>query len=108
MKRGQIVSIVADGGDAAAPRTGLVVQADPFNVFHPAVTVCPITRQASGDSLYRVTVGPTEAAGLPADAEVEIDLVQAVRRERIGAVVGHAADETMFTVDQALRRWLSL
>ena len=56
----------------------------------------------------RVAILRSEENGLFTDSEVEIDLVQAIRRERIGVVIGQASDETMFNVDQALRRWLAL
>ena len=108
MKRGQIVSTVGRGDFARKPRPSLVIQAELFNAFHPAITVCPITSFESGDSFYRVPVPRTAGNGLLADSEVEIDLIQAIRRERIGAVIGQVSDEIMFTVDQALRRWLAL
>lgn len=108
MKRGQIVSTVGRGDFARKPRPSLVIQSALFNAYHPAITVCPITTFESGDSFYRVPVPRTVENGLLADSEVEIDLIQAIRRERIGAVIGLASDEIMFTVDQALRRWLAL
>ncbi len=108
MKRGQIVSTVGRGDFARKPRPSLVIQSELFNAYHPAITVCPITTFESGDSFYRVPVPRTADNGLLADSEVEIDLIQAIRRERIGTVIGLASDEIMFTVDQALRRWLAL
>ena len=108
MKRGQIVSTVGRGDFSRKPRPSLIIQADGFNAFHPAVTVCPITSYVSGDAFYRVAILRSDDNGLFTDSEVEIDLVQAIRRERIGAVIGQASEETMFNVDEALRRWLAL
>jgi len=108
MKRGQIVSTVGCGDFSRKPRPSLVIQAELFNAFHPAITICPITSFESGDSFYRVPVPRSDENGLLADSEVEIDLIQAIRRERLGDVIGMASDEIMFSVDQALRRWLAL
>ncbi len=108
MKRGDIVAAVGRGDFSTKPRPSLVVQADEFSAHHPTITVCPITALISGDHLYRISLSPTSDNGLLKESEVEIDLVQAIRRERVGGVIGHVPDEVMFSVDQALRRWLSL
>lgn len=108
MKRGQIVTSVGRGDFSRKPRPSLVIQAEAFNMHHPAITVCPITSFETGDILYRVPIPRSDENGLLADSEIEIDLIQAIRRERIGSVIGTASDEIMFTVDQALRRWLAL
>lgn len=86
----------------------MVIQADPFNAHHPAITVCPITSKLAGDGFYRVSIIADAETNLLADSEVEIDLVQAIRRERIRRRIGAASDNTMFLVDEALRRWLGL
>lgn len=107
MRRGDIVSTVGRGDSSNKPRPSLVVQADEFNAHHPTLTVCPITGSTSGDHLYRVFLSPTDENGLLKDSEIEIDLLQAIRRERVRQTIGHVPDEIMFTVDQALRRWLA-
>ena len=108
MIRGDIVATIGRGDLSSKPRPSLIVQADAFNAHHPAITVCPITSEISGDSLYRIPVSASDETNLLADSEIEIDLVQSVRRERIGRRIGRASDETMFLADQALRRWLAL
>ncbi|WP_260599359.1 type II toxin-antitoxin system PemK/MazF family toxin [Sphingomonas endolithica] len=108
MKRGDIVSTIGKGDFSKKPRPRLIVQADAFNAHHPAFTVCPITSEISGDSLYRIPVSATDQTNLLDDSEIEIDLVQAIRRERVGGLIGKASDDTMILVDQALRRWLAL
>ena len=108
MKRGQIVTAVGRGDFARKPRPVLVIQAETFSLYHPTITVCPITSIESHDTLYRVPIGRTDENGLYADGEIEIDLIQAIRRQRIGAVIGQASEEVLFAVDQSLRRWLAL
>jgi mRNA interferase MazF len=108
MNRGDIVSTIGRGDFSKKRRPSLIVQADAFNAHHPAFTVCPITSEISGDSLYRIPVSATDQTNLLGDSEIEIDLVQAIRRERVGGLIGKASDDTMILVDQALRRWLAL
>jgi mRNA interferase MazF len=108
MNRGDIVSTIGKGDFSKKPRPSLIVQADAFNAHHPAFTVCPITSEISGDSLYRIPLSATDQTNLLGDSEIEIDLVQAIRRERVGGLIGKASDDTMILVDQALRRWLAL
>ncbi len=110
MKRGDIVTIAdAGAGDfARKPRPALVVQADAFLQDHDSVAVCLITSQLAGLGLFRIPIAANADTGLLKSSEVSIDKVQSVWRDRIGRRVGAASDETMFAVDQALRRWLAL
>lgn len=108
MKRGDIVLTIGRGDFPTKPRPSIVVQSDLFNADHPAITVCPITSRLTGDSLFRVALSADDTIGLRRDSEIEIDLVQAIRRERLGDTVGTASEQVMALVDQALRRWLAL
>jgi len=108
MKRGDIVSMIGRGDFSSKPRPGLIVQANAFNDFHPALTICPITSHITGDAFYRVAIAAEAESGLNRDSEVEVDRLQAIWRERIGQRIGAASNEVMFAVDQALRRWLAL
>ena len=110
MRRGDIV-IIADPGTSdlgGKPRPALVVQSDTFLDDHASVTVCLITSHVTGYLLFRVPLPDDERTGLLKPSEVSIDKVQTVWRDRVGKRLGHAPDEIMFTVDQALRRWLGL
>ncbi len=108
MIRGQLVSAVGRGDFSTKPRPCLIVQSDWFNDHHTSVVVCPITTVVLEKFFYRVPIPRDADNNLLVDSEIEIDLVQAIRRERIGRVIGQASAEIMFTVDQALRRWLAL
>ena len=110
MKRGDIVAIAdADAGDfASKPRPALVVQTDAFLRDHDSVTVCLITSQLAGLGMFRIPIAANPDTGLFKPSEICIDKVQSVWRHRVGRRVGAASNETMFAVDQALRRWLEL
>ena len=100
--------MVGKGDFSSKPRPGLVVQANAFNDQHPAITVCPITSHVAGDGLFRIAITPDPINGLARESEIEIDRLQAVWRVRIHRTIGTASDDIMFTVDQALRRWMAL
>lgn len=108
MRRGDIVATIGRGDFATKPRPSLIVQADAFNAHHPGITVCPITSDVTGDNFFRIPVAADTDTNLLADSEIEIDLVQAIWRTRVGRQIGTASQDTMFLVDQALRRWLAL
>lgn len=110
MKRGDIVIIAdPDAGDfGKKPRPAVVVQTDPFLQDHASVTVCLITSHVTGFGLFRLPVPAGESTGLLKPSEISIDKLQTVWRHRVGARIGSVADEIMFDVDQALRRWLAL
>ena len=108
MRRGDIYGIAGKGDFAGKPRPALIVQSDIFNPHHPSVTACPLTTAVTGDGLFRIPVTPDAANGLRIASEIEIDKLQAVRRERVGRRIGTVSEEVMATVDEALRRWLDL
>lgn len=110
MNRGSIV-IIADreaGDFAGKPRPALVVQTEAFLQDHQSVTVCLITSSLTGLELFRVPVPADPQTGLLTPSEISIDKLQTVWQRRIARTIGSASDETMFNVDQALRRWLAL
>jgi mRNA interferase MazF len=110
MKRGDIVTIAdPQAGDfAKKPRPALVVQTDAFLLDHASVTVCLITSHLTGLGMFRIPVAANSDTGLLKSSEVSIDKLQSVWRHRVGYQIGTASDETMFAVEQALRRWLAL
>lgn len=108
MKRGDIV--IADGpGDFSSKRRPfLVVQSDAFNQAHGSISLCPITSELSGNTLFRVALPATDATGLEDASEAQIDKVQSLRRHRIRETVGAASPSSMVLVDACLRRWFDL
>lgn len=108
MKRGDIYAIAGRGDFASKPRPGLIVQSDIFNPYHASVTACPISTTLTEERLFRIRIASDEDTGLREDSEVEIDKVQALRRDRIGRHIGQASEQVMAAVDEALRRWLDL
>ena len=91
MKRGDVV-VAAAPGDFGKPRPALVVQSNFFNPTHSSVVICPFTPHLIGAPLFRVA----------------IDKFAALKRERIGKLIGHLSASQMSRVSDALRMWLEL
>ncbi|MSP02307.1 MAG: type II toxin-antitoxin system PemK/MazF family toxin [Acetobacteraceae bacterium] len=104
MIRGDIV-VVSLPGDYGKPRPALVIQSSSFH-DHPSVTVLPITSHLIEAPLLRIDIGP--GSGLERPSQIQIDKPQTSRRERIGAVAGHADAATMQTVNRLLALFLGL
>ena len=104
MTRGDIV-VVSLPGDYGKPRPALVIQSDLFEE-HPSVTVLPITSHLVEAPLLRIEIG--REGRLERPSQIQIDKPQTPRRERIGAVIGHAHNATLREVDRALSVLLGL
>ena len=108
VKRGAIVLASGPGEFTNKPRPFLIVQSDVFNPAHSSFSLCPVTSQVGGETLFRIAIEPTVDTGLIDASEVQVDKVQSLRRNRIVRILGQAPATTMEQVDQALRRWLAL
>jgi mRNA interferase MazF len=104
MKRGDIVT-VSMPGDYGKPRPALIVQSDLFDE-HPSLSVLPITSHLVDAPLLRIAIGPE--CGLERQSQIQVDNAQTPRRERIGAVIGHADPEILQAVNRALAVFLGL
>lgn len=108
MTRGDVVVVATRGAYTGKPRPAIVVQADVFNETHASVTVCPITSDVIDAPLFRVSVPPGARTGLQAASQVMADKVVSVPRASIAKRIGRCDAAEVQSVDDALRRWLSL
>ena len=104
MIRGDLI-VVALPGDSGKPRPALVVQSDLF-AEHPTVSLLPITFHLVAAPLLRIDIG-TES-GLDRPSQIQIDKLQTVRRERVGAVIGRARPALLVAVNRAIALFLGL
>lgn len=97
------MALVADG----KPRPAVIVQADslPTPVM---VLICPLTSELTDAPLYRVPVQPTADNGLRAPSQLMVDRLYAIRRDRVGKVVGRLGDADLGQLDFALTLMLDL
>lgn len=107
MKRGDIVLAVA-AGDYGKPRPALVVQSDLFNDTHASVLVCLMTSDLQDAPLFRITVEPSEENGLQVAAQIMVDKIMAIRRDKIRTRIGSLDEEVLLRVNRSLMLFLGL
>lgn len=108
MKRGDIVTGSAARPPASKRRPYIVVQSDLTSDRAVTLTVCPLTAQPSGASLYRVPIAASAGNRLDRDSEAAADLVQTLARDQLTATGGHIETWQVSLIDQALRFHLDL
>jgi mRNA interferase MazF len=88
MKRGDVVTVAAaeDYGEA---RPAVIVQTDALPEKHACVVICQMTSQIVDAPYFRITIDPTKRNGLRVRSQVMTDKPVAVRRGRIGQLIGH-------------------
>ncbi|QWE18813.1 type II toxin-antitoxin system PemK/MazF family toxin [Polynucleobacter corsicus] len=107
MKRGNVVT-VAMQGDFGKPRPALVLQSDVFSDIHATVTIALISSNLMQAPIFRLDIEPDGSNGLTKPSQVQIDKIQSIRIEKIGAIIGELSDVMMVRVNRALALWLGL
>ena len=107
MKRGQIVTIAAQG-DFGKPRPALIIQSDQFNETNPSVTVLLVSSELVNAPLFRINLAPNNDNGLNKPCQIMVDKPMTVKREKIGALIGKIDDAVMLQVNRAIVVWMGL
>ena len=100
MNRGDLVTIALPG-DFGKPRPALVIQSDQFDQTG-TITVLLVSGTLVDAPLIRTTIEPTRANGLRKRSQVMVDKAMSVKRDKVGAPVGHLEVEAMVAVTRAL------
>ncbi len=108
MKRGDLIIAAEKGRLSGKPRPWLVVQSDAFNETHGTLSVCMVSSTANNQSLFRVPLTPDAKNGLQEESQVMADVLLTIACRSIDRTIGHVDEQTMYAVDEALRRWLDL
>ncbi len=98
---------VALQGDSGKPRPALIIQGDAFDTL-AMVALLPLTSSILQTALTRIDVAPDLQNGLHVPSQVMVHRISSVRREKIGAVIGHLDDLTMLAISRALVVFLGL
>jgi len=106
MRRGDIVT-VALPGDSGKPRPALVIQGDTFDTL-AMVALLPLTSTILPTALIRIDVAPDAQNGLHSPSQVMVHRIASVRRDKVGAVIGHLDSVTMLAVNRAMVVFLGL
>ena len=107
MRRGDVV-LIADrsaGDYAGKPRPAVIVQSDLFDGTDSLV-VCPLTTQQRDAQLLRIPVLPSPELRLQQQSWVMVDKLTAVRRDRVGDLVGRPTDEELLALNRSLAVFL--
>jgi mRNA interferase MazF len=100
LKRGDLVTI-AMPGDFGKPRPALIIQSDQFDQTG-TVTVLLVSGTLVDAPLIRTMIEPTPTNGLRKHSQVMVDKAMSVKRDKIGAIIGHLDAEAMLAVTRAL------
>jgi mRNA interferase MazF len=101
IKRGDVVTVAAPG-DYGKPRPSIVVQTDAFSSAHASVVICQMTSELTDAPDFRITVEPSQRNGLRLPSQVMADKPVAVRRERIGRIIGRLETDDISRLNSAL------
>ncbi|MGA7294407.1 MAG: type II toxin-antitoxin system PemK/MazF family toxin [Terriglobales bacterium] len=107
MKRGEIWTVAGGKDYAGKPRPAVIIQDDRFDGTD-SVTVCAFTTDPTDAPLFRLPVEPSEGNGLRAVCRLMVDKITTVPKAKIGARVGHLADEDMVRLNRAVLVFLGI
>jgi mRNA interferase MazF len=100
VKRGDLVTIALPG-DFGKPRPALIIQSDRFDQTG-TITVLLVSGTLAAAPLIRMTIEPTPNTGLKKRSQVMVDKAMSVKRDKIGAIIGHLDAESMLAVTRSL------
>jgi mRNA interferase MazF len=89
-------------GDFGKPRPAVLVQSDLLNPTHSTLLVCPITSFLEEAPEFRVDIRPDAGNGLRKASQAIVDKVQAIKREKVGRVVGRLGKDVLAQIDRTL------
>ncbi len=92
---------IALPGDFGKPRPALIIQSDRFDQTG-TITVLLVSGTLAAAPLIRMTIEPTPNTGLKKRSQVMVDKAMSVKRDKIGAIIGHLDAESMLAVTRSL------
>lgn len=101
MKRGDVVTVAAGSGFGSKPRPALVIQTDDLADLTTVIVVM-FTSDIGHRPRTRPHVPPDATNGLREPSDLMADLPIAVRRNKIGPVIGRLPPEAMARAERAL------
>lgn len=107
MKRGEIWTVAGEGDYTGKPRPAVIVQDDHF-ADTDSVTICAFTSDPTDAPLFRILVRKDDQNGLDEDSRVMVDKVTTVRRNRLGARMGHLGVDDIVRLERAIVLFLGL
>lgn len=107
MRRGDVCTVAGGSGYAGKPRPAVVVQDDRFlDAF--SIVVCPFTSDPADAPIVRLTVQPSPVNGLRTASRLMVDKLTAVRKSKVGPIIGRLAPEDLLRLNRAILVFLGL
>ena len=109
LRRGSVVRLgnpVASGDPQRL--LAVVVQADRWLASHPSICCCPITSRLVAAPLFRLSLEPSLANGLPSSSQLMVDKLFTAAQQQVRQVVGVLEGQELAVLERALRQWLEL
>jgi mRNA interferase MazF len=107
MKRGEVWTVAGGAEYAGKPRPAVIIQDDHFDGTRSS-TICAFTTDPTEAPLFRIAVEPSPQNGLRATSRLMVDKITTVPKEKLGALLGHLADEDVVRLNQAIVVFLGL
>jgi mRNA interferase MazF len=100
MKRGDLI-VVSAPGDYGKPRPAVLVQSNAFPPDYPSLIVCQVTTHIV-DAYFQLTIEPRAENGLRERSQIMVDKPVALKRERVGKIIGALSPVEMARLDSIL------
>ena len=107
MKRGSVWTVAGGSAYAGKPRPVVIVQVDMFDDLR-SITFCPLTSETMEAGAVRPRIEPNSSNGLRGAAQVMIDRITTVPKDRLGKRIGALSDQDMVRVNRALVIFLGI
>jgi mRNA interferase MazF len=107
LRRGEIWTLADSGDYTDKPRPVLIVQDDSFDATD-SIIVCGLTTTPIDAPLLRIPVAPVVDNGLRASCWIMADKITAVRRRRLGHLIGRVDRRTIRQLNRSLFVFLGL
>jgi mRNA interferase MazF len=85
----------------------VIVQDDSFDSTR-SITICAFTTDPTEAPIFRIPVEANDQNGLRAPSRLMVDKLTTVPKQKLGARIGHLADEDIVRLNRAIAVFLGL
>ena len=105
MLKGDVV-IVAVQGDYGKPRPAVIFQSN--KIVTDSILLIPITSHLIENSKIRPTILPSQSNGLQVTSQLMTDKMQAIKKEKVGKIIGKFEPDEIKEIEHALMIFFDL
>lgn len=93
---------VATSRDYGKPRPAVIVQTNALGDTHDSVIVCQMTSFTMPPVDFRLALKPSTTNGLRVPSQIMVDKPVAVRRDRVGKIIGELDQQDVQRLNEIL------